>query len=199
MSIDPTQNPPSAPRVAELAQLIEAAAAGRKPPIEAWNPTKTADIGLKVTADGVWHYQGSPILRPAIVKVFASIMRREPGGHYLVTPTEKVLVAVEDAPLLAVEMWAEGAGRGQALSFRTNLDDVVLAGPEHAMRFEADPVTEAPKPYLAVRHGLEALATRPVYLELVELGAIEEEGGVASFGLWSRGRFFAMSPAEALE
>jgi hypothetical protein len=160
----------------------------------------SADIGLEITADGVWHYQGSPICRPQLVRLFASILKREADGrHYLVTPVEKVSVLVEDAPLLAVEMWTEGEGREQALSFRTNFDDLVRAGEAQPMRFGRDPVSGAPKPYLAVRHGLEALATRPVYLELVELGTVEEVGDTRSFGVWSRGRFFAMAPAEAAE
>ena len=191
---------PSDPRLAALAELIAAEADARKPPLELWNPDKVADLGFVITADGVWHYQGSPIERAALTRLFASILRREADGkHYLVTPVEKVVVKVEDAPLLAVEMWAEGEGASQALSFRSNLDDVILCGPDHPLRFAPDAATAAPKPYLAVRHGLDALATRAVYLEMVEHGVIETAADGRSFGLWSRGAFFPMAPAEAVE
>jgi hypothetical protein len=200
MTAATAEEPPADPRLAELALLIAKAADGRQPPVERWHPEATEDIGLRITADGLWHYRDSPINRPALVKLFASILRREADGkHYLVTPVEKVVVTVEDAPLLAVEMWAEGEGREQALSFRTNLDDLVLCGASQPMRFRSHPVTHAPKPYLAVRHGLEALATRAVYLELVGLGVVEALGDGRWFGVWSRGELFAMSPAEAVE
>ncbi len=188
------------PRLEALARLIAADGEAKRPPVEHWHPAKTADIGLKITADGVWHYQGSPFERMSLVRLFASILRREADGvHYLVTPVEKVVVEVEDAPLLAVEMWAQGEGQAQALSFRSNLDDVILCGPGQPIRFAPDPATAAPKPYVAVRHGLEALATRAVYLEMVEHGVIENAPEGRSFGLWSRGAFFPMAPAEAVE
>jgi hypothetical protein len=182
-----------------LAELIRREGLERRPPLETWHPTGVAEIGMKISADGAWHYQGSPITRPALVKLFAGILRREADGrHYLVTPAEKVSVEVEDAPLLAVEMWAEGSGRTQALSFRTNLDDLLQPGPAQPMRFGCDPVSGAPKPYLTVRHGLEALASRSVYLEIVDLGTVEDVGGSRQFGIWSRGVFFAMAPAGAV-
>lgn len=188
------------PRLQALAALIAAEGQAKRPPVEHWHPEKTADIGLKITADGVWHYQGSPFERMSLVRMFASILRREAdGSHYLVTPVEKVVVAVEDAPLLAVEMWAEGAGQAQALSFRSNLDDVILCGPSQPVRFAPDPATGGPKPYLGVRHGLEALATRAVYLEIVEHGVIQNAPEGRSFGVWSRGMFFPMAPAEDVE
>jgi hypothetical protein len=188
------------PRLAALAQLIASEREVKKRPLERWHPSRTADIGLRITADGVWHYRESPIERPALVRLFASILRREADGvHYLVTPVEKVIVAVEDAPLLAVEMWVEGEGAAQALSFRTNLDDIILCGPDQPIRFAPDPTTGAPKPYLGLRHGLEALATRAVYLEIVEHGSIETAPAGRSFGVWSREAFFPMAPAEAVE
>lgn len=200
MTVDFDEQPPADPRLAGLSQLIRSSADDRKPPLESWNPSTTSDIGLRISADGDWHYQGSAIRRPALVKLFASILRREADGkHYLVTPVEKVVVAVEDAPLLAVELWAEGEGADRALSLRSNLDDLIAPGEDHPIRFGRDESTGAPKPYFAVRHGLEALATRSVYLELVDLGAVEDVSGERLFGLWSRGRFFPMAPAEAIE
>lgn len=200
MTLASKEQPPADPRLQGLAELIQSSAHDRKPPLETWNPSTTADFGFKITADGEWYYQGSAIRRPALVKLFASILRREADGkHYLVTPVEKVVVAVEDAPLLAVEFWSEGEGSARALSFRSNLDDLIAAGPDHPIRFGRDQTTGAPKPYLAVRHGLEALATRAVYLELVDLGDVETIAGERLFGLWSRGQFFPMAPAEAVE
>ncbi len=191
---------PADPRLKGLAELIQSSASDRRPPLETWNPSTMADIGLEITADGDWHYQGSAIRRPALVKLFASILRREADGkHYLVTPVEKVVVAVEDAPLLAVELWSAGEGSARALSFRSNLDDLIEPGPDHPIRFGQDKMTGAPKPYFALRHGLEALATRAVYLELVDLGDVETVGAERLFGLWSRGQFFPMAPAEAVE
>lgn len=200
MSLGAEEQIPADARLKGLAELIQSTANDRRPPLERWNPATTADIGLEITADGTWHYQGSAIRRPALVKLFASILRREADGkHYLVTPTEKVVVVVEDAPLLAVELWSEGEGRDRNLSLRSNLDDLIAPGPEHPIRFGRDQTTGAPKPYLAVRHGLEALATRAVYLELVDLGEVETLAGERLFGLWSRGQFFPMAPAEAVE
>lgn len=200
MSKQASEEQPKDPRLATLAALIAAEAGARKPPLEQWNPEKVADPGFLITADGIWHYQGSPIERAALTRLFASILRREADGiHYLVTPAEKVVVHVEDAPLLAVEMWAEGEGATQALSFRSNLDDVILCGPAQPIRFAPDPATAAPKPYVGVRHGLEALATRAVYLELVEHAVIADAPPGRSFGLWSRGAFFPMAPAETVE
>lgn len=200
MSKQASEDKPSEPRLAALAELIAAEAGARKPPLELWTPDKVADLGFAIAADGVWHYQGSPIERAALTRLFASILRREADGrYYLVTPVEKVVVQVDDAPLLAVEMWAEGEGAGQALSFRSNLDDVILCGPGQPIRFAPDPATAAPKPYVSVRHGLEALATRAVYLEMVEHGVVENAPEGRSFGVWSRGAFFPMAPAEAVE
>lgn len=200
MTLDSKEPSHADPRLQGLAELVQSSASDRRPPLELWNPVVTADLGFRITADGDWHYQGSAIRRPALVKLFASILRREADGkHYLVTPVEKVVVAVDDAPLLAVELWSEGEGRGRVLSLRSNLDDLIAPGPEHPIRFGRDRTTGAPKPYLAVRHGLEALATRAVYLELVDLGDVETMAGERLFGLWSRGQFFPMAPAEAVE
>ena len=122
----------------------------------------------------MWFYQGSPIGRMPLVKLFAGVLRKdEDGKHYLVTPAEKVDVAVDDAPFLAVEMEVKGSGREQSLTFRTNVDDIVEAGPEHPIRFVVEPGSEGLKPYLLVRGRLEALVTRALYYDLVEL-AVED-------------------------
>jgi hypothetical protein len=177
-------------RIGGLEALIKAQAGKGPAPVETWNPPYCGDIGLAIRADGVWLYHGSPIGRMALVKLFAGVLRKDADGrHYLVTPAEKVDVAVDDAPLLAVEMEVRGAGKGQSLIFRTNVDDIVEAGPEHPLRFAVEPGSGGLKPYLLVRGRLEALVTRALYYDLVELAVTEEGRGL---GLWSGGAFFPM-------
>jgi hypothetical protein len=149
-------------------------------PVETWNPPDCGHSGMRIARDGSWHHEGRPIARPAMVRLFASILRREPdGGFVLVTPVEKLTIDVEDAPFVAVELKSDGEGRQASLAFRLNTDEVVLAGPLHPLRLEGE------RPYLAVRPGLDALIARPVYYELAELGL--DEGGV-----WSGGVFFPL-------
>jgi len=143
------------------------------------------DIGLKIARDGTWYYQGSPIGRKPLVKLFSTVLRREDDGFYLVTPVEKVPIEVEGEPFIAVEMTREGQGRDQLLSFRTNVDDGVTAGPEHAIGFRAEPGI-GHTPYVEVRAGLRAQLARPVYYELTELAVDTGEGT----GVWSGGVFF---------
>ena len=189
MKIDANRPEVPAGLPAGLAGLVAQAGEPAKPrPVERWNPPFCGDIDMKIAADGTWFYRGSPIGRDALMRLFASILRREPdGSHVLVTPVEKVGIAVDDAPFLAVEFFSEGEGRDQTLSFRTNVGDIVAAGAEHAMRFSLEPATGGLKPYVNVRGGLEALATRALALQLVEIAA-EHEG---ASGLWSGGAFFA--------
>jgi len=181
------------PRIAGLESLLSAQRGKGPAPVETWNPPYCGDIGLRIRSDGVWFYQGSPIGRIGLVKLFAGVLRKDPDGkHYLVTPAEKVDVAVDDAPFLAVEMEVQGSGREQTLVFRTNVDDIVAAGPAHPIRFEVEPGSEGLKPYLLVRGRLEALVTRALYYDLVELAVEEDRDGTHSLGLWSGGAFFSM-------
>lgn len=189
---------------AQLAALVaRAGAAGRAPPVERWDPPFCGDIDMKISADGRWHYGGSPIGREPLVKLFASVLRREPDGRYLlVTPVEKLGIIVEDVPFLAVEMHAEGDGAATRLIFRTNVGDVVTAGSERPLRFVDDPATGGMKPYVLVRGRLEARLTRAVAHELAEraVTAAVEDGKQpgASVGVWSDGTFFPMMMADAL-
>ncbi len=177
-------------RIAGLEALLKAGGKGPAP-VDKWNPPYCGDIGMRIRADGVWMYQNSPIGRLPLVKLFASVLRKdEDGKHYLVTPVEKIDVGVEDAPFLAVEMEVRGSGSSQALVFRTNVDDIVEAGPAHPLRFAVQERSEGLKPYVHVRGRLEALVTRALYYDLVEL-AVEDEG--QGLGLWSGGRFFPLS------
>jgi hypothetical protein len=184
-------------RIGGLEALIRAQATKGPAPVERWDPPYCGDIGLSIRADGVWLYRDSPITRPALVKLFASVLRKDADGrHYLVTPVEKIDVAVADAPLLAVEMEVRGTGASQSLIFRTNVDDVATAGPEHPLRFAIEARSGGVKPYLRVRGQLEALATRALAYDLVEIAIAEEARGL---GVWSSGVFFPMPEAPATE
>lgn len=175
-------------------EALRAAAAGAATPrdVGRWSPPYCGDIGLAIRADGVWTYQGSAITRMGLVKLFASILRKDEDGRtYLVTPVEKVDCAVADAPFLAVEMAVSGEGREQVVSVRTNVDDVVSIGPDHPLRFEVQQPGGGLKPYVRVRGRLEALLTRPLYHDLVSM-LTEHEGRL---GIWSGGHFWA-APGE---
>jgi hypothetical protein len=174
-----------------LADIARLAAAKKLPPVEKWNPEHCGDSAMRIARDGTWYHEGSPIGRPAMVRLFSTILRREPDGrHVLVTPVEKLDIAVEDAAFVAVEVKGEGAGAERRLAFRLNTGDVVVAGAAHPLLFREG--EDGPLPYLAVRGGLEARVARPVYYELANLAL--EEGGDPP-GLWSDGAFFAMAPA----
>jgi uncharacterized protein len=183
---------------------LEAIAAGLPrenrgpPPVERWNPPFCGDIDMRIAADGTWFYQKTPIGRPALVKLFASVLKREGDRYFLVTPVEKVGIVVEDLPFLGVELKVERGPDGQALNFRTNVDDWVAAGPGHALRFEPQPATGGLKPYLHVRRELWAKVTRALFYDLVALGEERDVGGKAMFGVSSQGEFFAMAEASAL-
>lgn len=171
-----------------LEDLLKQASDDAPAPVEAWNPPYCGDIGLRIAADGSWHYQGSPIRRPAMVKLFARVLRRDADGRtYLVTPAEKVDIAVDDAPFIAVGMEAKGSGEGQTVLFRTNVDDIVRCGSDHPMRFSAGGHDAPFKPYVRVRGRLDALVSRALVYDLVELAAPGPGGGL---GIWSDGTFF---------
>jgi hypothetical protein len=153
------------------------------------------DLDMRIARDGTWFYRGSPIARPRLVKLFASVLRREDDGSYwLVTPVERGRITVEDAPFLAVELTSEGEGPKRSLSFRTNLDEIVAAGPDHPLRVETAANGE-PAPYILVRPGLEARLNRPVFYELVDIADAERTGG-GPFGVWSGGMFFDLGDPE---
>ncbi|MCC2095348.1 MAG: DUF1285 domain-containing protein [Hyphomicrobiales bacterium] len=173
------------------------------PPVHLWNPPHCGDIGLRIGRDGTWYYQNSPIGRMALVKLFASVLRKDPNEYVLVTPVEKITIAVEDAPFVAVEMQLRPGRQtptaqpenGQLLVFRTNVDDWVEAGPENEIRFEPGP-SGGVKPYIRVRADLWALVSRPLFYDLVELGETRKIDGAEIFGVESGGVFFGIAPAE---
>jgi hypothetical protein len=166
------------------------------PPVELWNPPFCGDLDMRIAADGTWFYLKTPIGRPALVKLFASVLKREDAKYYLVTPVEKCGIRVDDAPFLAVEMAVAESDAGRVLNFRTNVDDWVACGPQHALRFEPEAGTGGLKPYLHVRRDLWAKVTRTLFFDLVELGEEREIDGKPMFGVSSMGTFFSMAPAE---
>lgn len=173
--------------VADIARLADDA---RLPPVERWHPAHCGDSEMRIARDGTWFHQGSPIGRMAMVRAFSRILRREPdGGYVLVTPVEKLDIAVEDAPFVAVEMKAEGAGRDRKLAFRLNTGETVIAGANHPLRFEER--ADGPHPYVRVRGGLDALIARSIYYELAEIALAD---GDEPPGVWSDGAFFPIAP-----
>ena len=163
------------------------------PPVEKWNPPFCGDLDIRIARDGTWFYLGSPIGRLPLVKLFASVLRRDADGqHYLVTPVEKIGITVDDAPFLAVEMAVTGTGDAQELTLRTNLGELVNVDAERPLRFEKEPDSGGLKPYVLVRGRLEALFTRALMYQLAEL-IVEREGAEGrETGIWSRGSFFAI-------
>lgn len=160
-------------------------------------PQMCGDIDMRIARDGTWHYMGSPIGRPALVKLFASVLRRdESGDFWLVTPSEMCRIRVDDAPFAAVEMTVRGTGRDQALEFRTNVDEKVTAGPENPLRVATDPATGEPSPYIYVRDGLEALIVRSVFYDLVELAEERMTEGRKVLGVRSGGSFFEIGTTD---
>ena len=176
-------------------ELRRTAAKG-PPPVERWNPPFCGDLDIRIAADGTWFYMKTPIGRPALVKLFASVLKREGDKYFLVTPVEKCGIRVDDAPFLAVELSVERSAAGRVLDFRTNVDVWVECGPEHALRFEPETGTGGLKPYLHVRRNLWAKVTRALFFDLVALGEEREAAGKMMFGVTSNGVFFPMAPAE---
>jgi len=173
--------------------------AGRKgpPPVHLWDPPYCGDLDMRIAADGTWFYQKTPIGRAPLVKLFASVLKREGDRYFLVTPVEKCGITVDDAPFLAVELDVTEGPEGPLLRFRTNVDDWVACGPRHPLRFEPEPGTGGLKPYLHVRRDLWAKLTRALFYDLVARGEEREIGGERVFGVVSGGAFFAMAPADS--
>ena len=193
---DPKTDPAGLDAIAGAAKR-----AGQKgpPPVHLWNPPFCGDLDMRIAADGTWFYLKTPIGRPALVKLFASVLKREEGKYFLVTPVEKVGIVVDDAPFLAVEMKTEDGPQGPILHFRTNVDDWVACGPDHVLRFETEAESGGLKPYLHVRRDLWAKVTRALFYDLVERGEERDVGGERMFGVASGGEFFMMAPADSLK
>jgi hypothetical protein len=182
-----------------LSRLMAAlgGAKGRGPaPVERWNPDYCGEIDMRIGADGTWFYMGTPIGRPALVRLFSTVLRRDPDRFVLVTPVERIGIEVEDAPFAAVEMAVEGEGDARSVAFRTNVDDLVQVGPDHPLRFEAGE-DGGLKPYVLVRGGLWARLTRALTYDLVDLGEEREIGGRRCYGVAVSGEFYPIPAGPA--
>lgn len=176
--------------VAELQAMIDQR---RLPPVDKWNPEKCGHSGMRIARDGTWYHEGSPIDRPAMVRLFSTVLRREPDGtHVLVTPVEKLEIDVEATAFRAVELSSDGTGPDRLIAFKLDSGDAVVAGPDHPLTLV--PTKHGPSPRLAVRHGLEAELSRPVYYELADIALAE--GGDPP-GVWSAGAYFPLAPSAA--
>lgn len=164
------------------------------PPVHLWNPPFCGDLDMRIARDGTWFYQGTPIGRPGLVKLFSSVLKREDGKYFLVTPVEKVGIIVDDAPFVAVDFECSGAGEAQVLRFVTQVGDQAVAGANHPIRVERNPETGEPSPYVLIRADLEALIDRKSFYRLVDLGAHHDDW----FGVWSSGQFFKIIPSAEL-
>jgi len=184
----------AAPSAESLASAAGKAGARGPAPVHLWNPPYCGEIDIRIARDGTWFHEGTPIGRERMVKLFASILKREEDRHFLVTPVEKVGIVVEDAPFVAVDV----ARVGEDLRFTTNLGESALAGPEHPIRVVRDAATGEPAPYVEIRSGLEALIDRKSFYRLVELGETAPHEGEDWFGVRSGGVFFPIIPSAEL-
>ncbi|WP_299562542.1 DUF1285 domain-containing protein [uncultured Sulfitobacter sp.] len=182
------------PSAESLVASVKAAKTRGLPPVEKWNPPFCGDIDMQIKRDGTWFYEGTPIGRIGLVKLFSSILIREDDDYFLVTPVEKVGITVEDAPFIAVDFEISGKGEDQRLTFVTNLDDVSEAGPDAPIRVVRDAQSGEPSPYILIRRNLEALIDRKSFYRLVEIG-VHHDGW---FGVWSAGEFFGIIPSDEL-
>lgn len=187
-----------APTADGLAQSVlaaqKASAKGGLPPVHLWNPPHCGDIDMRIARDGTWFYMGTPIGRPALVRLFSTILRRDGDAYVLVTPVEKVGITVDDAPFVAVDVDRDGDG----LIFTTNVGDTATAGPDTPIRVMRDPQTGEPSPYVLVRANLEALIDRKSFYRLVDLGEHAAHDGEQWFGVRSQGAFFPIIPSAEL-
>jgi hypothetical protein len=160
------------------------------PPVHLWNPAHCGEIDIVIKKNGLWFHEGTPIGREALVRLFSTVLRKDPEGYVLVTPVEKLAITVEDAPFIAIRVDRDG----EVLRFLTNVGDVVEAGPDHPIRVDTDPQSGEPRPYVHVRADLEALITRPVFYELVEMAGRGETPSGPMMGVASKGAWFVVGP-----
>ncbi len=186
---------PVTPSPDGLAASVKAAKTRGLPPVHLWNPPFCGDLDIRIAKDGSWSYLGSPITRFELVKLFSSILKKEEGKYFLVTPVEKVGITVEDAPFIAVDFDQDGKSDSQRLTFTTQVGDTATAGPNHPIRIVFDAETDEPSPYILVRDNLEARIDRKSFYRLVEIGNHHD----GWFGVWSEGQFFPLIASAALE
>ena len=185
---------PPKPGLEGVAQAAKAAGERGLPPVHLWHPEHCGEIDIRIRKDGVWFHEGTPIGREALVRLFSTVLRLDPDGYHLVTPVEKLKIQVEDAPFVATRV----DQMGDSLRFETNVGDTVEAGPDNPLRVETDAQTGAPRPYVHVRRGLEALIARPVFYELAEMAQPRDTADGSVFGVGSNGAWFPIAPAGAV-
>lgn len=184
----PERRPPIELQGISLGELQNLIDERRLPPVDQWNPERCGHSGMRIARDGTWYYEGTPIRRPAMVRLFSTVLRREPDGrHVLVTPVEKLDIGVEQTAFRAIAMRVEGEGRDRRVAFALDSGDAAILGPNHPLSIVDTP--DGPSPRLLVRHGLEAELTRSVYYELAELAL---GTGNQPPGIWSDGIFFPL-------
>jgi len=195
----------NSPTIKDIGKADNIAAAAQKatkkgpPPVHLWDPPFCGDLDMRIARDGTWYYLGTPIGRKRLVKLFASIIRKDDDDYYLVTPVEKVGIKVEDAPFIAVDFEVDNFGIDQSVTFFTNVDDQVIAGLAHPIRVEKDPLTGEVSPYILIRRNLEALIDRKSFFRLVEICSNHWHEGERWFGVWSSGLFFPFIPSKEME
>jgi hypothetical protein len=188
----PESRPPIELQGVSLAQLQELIEQRRLPPVDKWNPERCGHSDMRIARDGTWYHQGAPIKRPAMVRLFSTVLRREPDGrHVLVTPVEKLDIEVESTAFRAIDLRVDGSGPQQRIAFALDTGDAVILGPDHPLTIVE--TATGPSPRLLVRHGLEAELTRAVYYELAELALA---GGSNPPGVWSDGSLFPLGTVE---
>lgn len=178
-----------------LAASVKAANSAGLPPLDQWNPPFCGDLDIRIAKDGTWTYLGSPITRFELVKLFSSILKKEDGKYYLVTPVEKVGITVDDAPFIAVDFDQAGTVEDQTLTFTTHVGDTTIAGPDFPIRIVIDPETNEPSTYVLVRANLEARLDRKTFYRLVDIGTDHGDW----FGVWSGGAFFRLIPSDQMQ
>jgi len=175
----------------------EAAHTRKLPPVDLWNPAFCGDIDMRIAVDGTWFYMGTPIGRPALVRLFSTILRRDADDkYYLVTPVERVGIRVDDAPFVAVRVDRIGSGATQVLHFTTNVGDMVMADAAFPLRVATRASDSEPRPYVRVRGRLEALVARSVFYELVDMAEERETERGRELGVMSAGQYFPLGLAE---
>jgi len=168
------------------------------PPVDKWHPDHCGEIDIVIKRDGTWMHEGTPITRAKLVRLFSTVIRKDDGAYFLVTPVEKMKITVEDAPFVAVLMRADPAGHQQRLVFKTNVGDEVIAGPDHRIEMRRNHDTGEETPYIHVRRGLDALISRAVFYDLAALGETRDVDGATQFGVESDGVFFSLHAASEM-
>ena len=187
----PETRPPIELQGLSLSEIQKMIDERRLPPVDQWNPERCGDSEMRIARDGTWYHQGAPITRPAMVRLFSTVLRREPDGrHVLVTPVEKLDIEVEGTAFRAVDVQSEGEGRERTIALKLDSGDAVIVGPKHPLTLVEG--ENGPSPRVLVRHGLEAELSRPIYYELADIAVAE---GADPPGLWSDGAFFPLASA----